>query len=41
MRYHLCVDSMPADDIQALTVEQINRILTLALNSKTLRVNAA
>lgn len=38
MRYHLCVDSMPADDIQALTVEQINRILTLALNSKFLRV---
>ena len=38
MRYHLCIDSMPADDIQALTVEQINRILTLALNTKTLRV---
>ena len=38
MRYHLCVDSMPVDDIQALTVEQINRILSAALNSKTLRV---
>ena len=39
MRYHLCVDSMPADDMHSLSVEQINRVLTLALNSKFLRVN--
>lgn len=38
MRYHLCVDSMPADDMHSLSVEQINRVLTLALNSKFLRV---
>ena len=38
MRYHLCIDSMPADDMHSLSVEQINRILTLALNSKFLRV---
>lgn len=38
MRYHLCVDSMPADAMYSLSVEQINRVLTLALNSKFLRV---
>ena len=38
MRYHLCVDSMPADNMHSLSVEQINRVLTLALNSKFLRV---
>ena len=38
MRYHLCIDSMPADDMHSLSVEQINRVLTLALNSKFLRV---
>ena len=38
MRYHLCIDSMPADDMHSLSVEQINRVLTLALNSKNLRV---
>ncbi|KAL0019092.1 hypothetical protein WJX77_000912 [Trebouxia sp. C0004] len=37
MRYHLCVDSMPADDMHSMSVEQINRVLTLALNSKFLR----
>ena len=41
MRYHLCVDSMPADDMHSLSVEQINRVLTLALNSKFLRVHHA
>ena len=40
MRYHLCIDSMPADDMHSLSVEQINRILTLALNSKFLRVTS-
>jgi len=40
MRYHLCIDSMPADDVYSLSVEQINRVLTLALNSKFLRVTA-
>ena len=41
MRYHLCIDSMPADDMHSLSVEQINRVLTLALNSKFLRVCCA
>jgi hypothetical protein len=41
MRYHLRVDSMPADDMHSLSVEQINRVLTLALNSKFLRVHHA
>lgn len=40
MRYHLCVDSMPADAMHSLSVEQINRVLMLALNSKVLRVQA-
>lgn len=40
MRYHLCVDSMPADAMHSLSVEQINRVLMLALNSKFLRVQA-
>ena len=41
MRYQLCIDSMPADDMHSLSVEQINRVLTLALNSKFLRVSTS
>ncbi|KAK9803422.1 hypothetical protein WJX72_010826 [[Myrmecia] bisecta] len=37
LRYHLCVDSMPTDDIPPLTMEQINRMLGFALNSKKLK----
>jgi dynein heavy chain len=35
--YHLYVDSMPTDDVPPLTVEQVNRVLGFALNSRKLR----
>ncbi|KAK3247674.1 hypothetical protein CYMTET_42830 [Cymbomonas tetramitiformis] len=35
--YNLYVDSMPTEDIPPLTVEQINRMLGFALNSKKLK----
>ncbi|KXZ54227.1 hypothetical protein GPECTOR_5g319 [Gonium pectorale] len=37
LRYNLCVDSMPTDDIPPLTNEQVNRMLSFALNSKRLK----
>lgn len=37
MRYHLCIDCMPTDDVPTLTTEQVNRILSYALNSKALK----
>lgn len=37
LRYNLFVDSMPTEDIPPLTVEQINRMLGFALNSKRLK----
>ena len=37
LHYHLYVDSMPTEDVPPLTVEQINRMLGFALNSKKLR----
>ena len=37
LRYNLFVDSMPTEEIPPLTVEQINRVLGFALNSKRLR----
>ena len=35
--YHLYVDSMPTEDVPPLTVEQVNRVLGFALNSRKLR----
>lgn len=37
LQYALLVDSMPTEDIPPLTVEQINRMLGFALNSKKLK----
>ncbi|KAG2439747.1 hypothetical protein HYH02_010624 [Chlamydomonas schloesseri] len=37
LRYNLYVDSMPTDDIPPLTNEQVNRMLSFALNSKRLK----
>ena len=37
LEYNLFIDSMPADDIPPLSVEQINRILGYGLNSKKLK----
>ena len=37
LRYQLFVDSMPTEEIPPLTVEQINRMLGFALNSKKLK----
>jgi len=37
LRYSLYIDSMPTEDIPPLTVEQINRMLGFALNSKKLK----
>lgn len=37
MRYSLFVDSMPMEDIPPLTNEQVNRMLSFALNSKKLK----
>ncbi|KAG2485619.1 hypothetical protein HYH03_015682 [Edaphochlamys debaryana] len=37
LRYNLYIDSMPTDDIPPLTNEQVNRMLSFALNSKRLK----
>ncbi|MEW5308986.1 MAG: hypothetical protein WDW38_000903 [Sanguina aurantia] len=37
LRYHLFLDSMPTEDIQPLSTEQVSRMLGFALNSKRLK----
>jgi dynein heavy chain len=37
LAYELCIDSMPVDDVPQLSTEQVNRVLTFALNSKKLK----
>jgi len=37
LRYHLFVDSMPVDGMPLVSPEQLNRIMTLALNTKKMR----
>ena len=40
MRYQLAIESMPSEDVLVPSVEQINRVLDFALNSKTLKVSS-
>jgi dynein heavy chain len=37
LAFELCIDSMPVDDVPQLSTEQVNRVLTFALNSKKLK----
>eukprot|EP00878_Enallax_costatus_P016966 GHUV01017809.1.p1 GENE.GHUV01017809.1~~GHUV01017809.1.p1 ORF type:complete len:1283 (+),score=439.89 GHUV01017809.1:87-3935(+) len=37
LAHELCIDSMPIDDVPQLTTEQVNRVLTFAMNSKKLK----
>ena len=37
LRYSLYIDSMPMEDIDPLNAEQVNRILSLAMNSRKLK----
>ena len=40
MHYQLVIESMPSEDVLVPSVEQINRVLDFALNSKTLKVSS-
>lgn len=39
MRYQLAIESMPSEDVLVPSVEQVNRVLDFALNSKMLKVS--